>query len=310
MLVAAVDIGTGSARAGLFDRAGRLLGRAEAPIDVVETADGHAEQSSLQIWQAAAAAVRAARAEAGAAPEQVAGLAFDATCSLVLRDRAGRPLTVSASGDDARDTMLWLDHRATPEAEAINAAGPHAVLDHAGGALSPEMQLPKLLWIKRHLPAAWARIGLAFDLTDFLAFAATGNPARSQCTLACKWGYLAHEPAGWPTDFLARIGLDDLLVRTGQPLLRDARRRRPRAADGRRRRRPRAHPADPRRRRPRRRARRRARRPRPARRGRARAPARADRRHLDLRDGLRGRAAGDPGDLGAVPSAPRCPACG
>ena len=93
--------------------------------------------------------------------------------------------------------MLWLDHRATPEAEAITAAG-HPVLDHAGGALSPEMQLPKLLWLKRHLPATWSRAALAFDLADFLAWAATGNPARSQCTLACKWGYLAHEPAGWP----------------------------------------------------------------------------------------------------------------
>ena len=49
------------------------------------------------------------------------------------------------------------------------------------------MQIPKLMWLKRHLPASWARTALAFDLADFLAWHATGNPARSQCTLACKW---------------------------------------------------------------------------------------------------------------------------
>ncbi len=224
MLVAAVDIGTASARAGLFDSAGRLLGRAEAPLVTHADADGHAEQSSTQIWQAAATALRAARTQAAARPEQVAGLSFDATCSLVLRDAAGRPVTVSTTGDDDRDTILWLDHRATPETEAINATGPHPVLDHSGGALSPEMQLPKLAWLRRHLPASWARTALAFDLTDFLTWAATGNPARSVCTLACKWGYLSHEtPArsgatpGWPQDFLDRIGLPDLVARTGQP---------------------------------------------------------------------------------------------
>ena len=89
MLVAAVDVGTASARAGLFDRHGRLVGRAEAALEIHETPEGHAEQSSRQIWQAAAAALRAARAEAGAAPEDVAGLAFDATCSLVLRTPEG-----------------------------------------------------------------------------------------------------------------------------------------------------------------------------------------------------------------------------
>lgn len=215
-LVAAVDVGTGSARAGLFDRGGRLLGRAEAPITTHSPAANHAEQSTGEIWQAVAQALRAARKAAAAAPDQIAGLSFDATCSLVLRDAAGGPVTVSVTGDDSRDTILWLDHRATPETDEINAR-PHRVLDHNGGGLSPEMAIPKLLWLKRHLPRSWARVAQAFDLTDFLTWAATGNPARSQCTLTCKWTYLAHATPGWQADFLARCDLADLLVRTGQP---------------------------------------------------------------------------------------------
>jgi FGGY-family pentulose kinase len=217
MLVAALDIGTASARAGIFDGTGRLLGRAEAPLVIHQSPDGHAEQSSVQIWEAAADALRLARGEAAAEPGSVVGLAFDATCSLVLRDAAGRPLTASVAGGDSRDTILWSDHRATPEALEIDAAGPHPVLDRLGGTISPEMQLPKLLWLKRHLPATWARLGHAFDLADFLAWQATGTLARSQCTLACKWGYLADESPGWPADFHARIGLADLIARAGLP---------------------------------------------------------------------------------------------
>ena len=119
-LVAAIDVGTASARAGIFDAEGRLLARAESPLDIHQH-DGHAEQSSAQIWQAAATALRAARAEAAARPEQIAGLAFDATCSLVLLDRDGRPVTVSTTGDDRWDTILWLDHRATAQAEECTA---------------------------------------------------------------------------------------------------------------------------------------------------------------------------------------------
>ena len=73
--------------------------------------DGHAEQSSAQIWQAAAAALRAARAEAAARPEQIAGLAFDATCSLVLLDarrppghRLDRPATTAGTPSSGSTT--------------------------------------------------------------------------------------------------------------------------------------------------------------------------------------------------------------
>lgn len=215
-LVAAVDVGTGSARAGVFDARGRLLGRAEAPIETLTPRENHAEQDADQIWRQACLALRAARVEAGARPEAIAGLAFDATCSLVLRDAAGRPVTASTTGEDRWDTVLWLDHRARAETEACSASG-HPVLDYAGGALSPEMEIPKLMWLKRHLPGSWRRVGHAFDLADFLSWRASGNPARSQCTLTCKWSYLAHEAPGWRQDFLEAVGLGDLVERTGQP---------------------------------------------------------------------------------------------
>jgi FGGY-family pentulose kinase len=215
-LVAAVDVGTGSARAGIFDATGAMLGRAEVPIETFRPSPGHAEQDSEAIWAAVGAALRAARAEAAAAPESVRGLAFDATCSLVVRDRAGLPLPVTPGAPAARDTMLWLDHRAATEAAECTATNDPALAE-VGGVLSPEMQVPKLLWIKRRNAATWGRMGLACDLSDFLAWKATGAGARSLCTLACKWGYRAGHAEPWPSGFLERIGLGDLRDRAGLP---------------------------------------------------------------------------------------------
>ena len=120
-LVCAVDVGTGSARAGILDRHGTLLGRAERPIVIHRPRPGHAEQDSEQIWSAACDAVRAARDKAGVAPEEVAGISFDATCSLVVRDREGGQVSISTGGEQRWDTMVWLDHRALAEADECTA---------------------------------------------------------------------------------------------------------------------------------------------------------------------------------------------
>ncbi|MGV1908942.1 FGGY-family carbohydrate kinase [Agrobacterium vitis] len=210
----AVDVGTGSARAGVVTRTGRLLARREHPILLSRPSDERGEHNSQDIWEACCIAVKAALAEAGIGPAAIAGIGFDATCSLVLLDSSGQPLCLN--GEDGFDTISWLDHRATAEAEECGTLD-HPVLHHNGRVISPEAEIPKLMWLKRHRPDLWQRLGLAFDLADFLTWKATGNPARSLCTLTSKWTFFGHSKPGWQQDFLDRIGLDDLVARAGLP---------------------------------------------------------------------------------------------
>src|SRR5882724_1138803 len=203
-----IDVGTSSARAGVFDETGTLLATARHPITVWHEAGSVVEQSSSEIWAACAASVRAALAEAAVSHSAVKGIGFDATCSLVVLDAAGGPLTVSASGDIRRNVIVWMDHRAVGEARAVNETQDD-VLRYVGGSISPEMEIPKLLWLKRHMPATFGAAGHFFDLADYLSFRATGSTARSICTLGCKWNFLAREQR-WSQSYFERIGLGDL----------------------------------------------------------------------------------------------------
>ena len=203
-----IDVGTSSARAGIFDENGSLLATARHPITVWHETGSVVEQSSSEIWAACAASVRAAMTEAALPASAVKGIGFDATCSLVVVDAAGNPLTVSTSGDSRRNVIVWMDHRAIAEARRVNETQDD-VLRFVGGSISPEMEIPKLLWLKQHLPSTYRSAGHFFDLADYLSFRATGSTARSMCTLACKWNYLAHEQR-WSYRYFKRIGLGDL----------------------------------------------------------------------------------------------------
>ena len=201
-----VDVGTGSARAGVFTREGRALGQHVVPITTTRPHADYAEQSTDEIWRAVTTAVRTAvEASPGA---EIAGIGFDATCSLALIDGDGRPVAVNAEGDAARNVIVWMDHRAGAEAARINAGGSD-VLRYVGGRISLEMETPKLMWLARHLPDSFARAAHFFDLPDFLTWRATGSVSRSLCSTVCKWTYLGHEHR-WEAAYFAAIGLGEL----------------------------------------------------------------------------------------------------
>ena len=219
--VVGVDVGTGSARAGIFDLTGRMVAAAKHDISVFHAAGSIVEQSSTEIWGAVCRAVKDAMAQAGMAPAQVAGIGFDATCSLVVLGPGGQPLPVGPSEDPSRDIVVWMDHRAVAQAERINAGG-HAVLQYVGGRISPEMETPKLLWLRENRPAVFDAAWQFFDLTDFLSWRASGDLARSTCTITCKWTYLAHEKR-WDDSYFRSIGLgvlaDEGFARIGRSVV-------------------------------------------------------------------------------------------
>lgn len=212
-----IDVGTASARAGIFTPDGVMLGCGTREIRIYRSQNDFVEQSSDDIWRACCAAVKEAKSQAGINPNYVRGIGFDATCSLVALDAQDRPVSVSPTGRDEQNVVVWMDHRAVEQAQRINATA-HHVLRYVGGTISPEMQSPKLLWLKENLPDTWRRSARFFDLPDFLTYRATSDDTRSLCTTVCKWTYLGHEPpvrsdaiGCWDDSFFCGIGLADLV---------------------------------------------------------------------------------------------------
>jgi len=82
--------------------------------------------------------------------------------------------------------------------------------------LQLEMEIPKILWLKNHMPPSLFSSCQFFDLPDFLTYKATHDPARSTCSLTCKCSYVPN--SGWQQDFFRRIGLGELVDRDYAPI--------------------------------------------------------------------------------------------
>jgi ribulose kinase len=80
-------------------------------------------------------------------------------------------------GEHKQNVIMWMDQRAVQETEVINALN-HSAFQYVGGKVSIEMQLPKLLWLKRNLCDTWYQTKRFMDLSDFLTWKATNSDAR------------------------------------------------------------------------------------------------------------------------------------
>ncbi|KAI6168856.1 hypothetical protein EDD17DRAFT_1772596 [Pisolithus thermaeus] len=209
-----VDVGTGSARACLVTSKGSI--RASNTQDTTTWRDPHDhrifEQSTTDIWLKICTAVKKVLEDSKVDPAAVKGIGFDATCSLAVADFQGNPITVTRGTDvgqvGTRNIILWADHRAEEEAELINSTK-SIVLNYVGGTMSLEMEIPKILWLKKNMdPALFSRCQF-FDLPDYFTYKCTDDNTRSFCSTTCKCSFVPDK--GWQEDFFTSIGLEELI---------------------------------------------------------------------------------------------------
>lgn len=190
MNVIAVDVGTTSVRLAIIRFQGDQLNEVSVIASHMKDID-HVqdelkfEQSSKNIWHSICECSKICITKSGTSPESIRGIAFSATCSLVI-----------IGGEDARnrenDIIMWMDHRAIAEAQTITTSKSN-VLEQFGGICSPEFSLAKLLWLKNNEPDRLnSAVGL-FELPDWLVHRCIGGDPRlfrpSLCCMVCKWGY-------------------------------------------------------------------------------------------------------------------------
>ena len=136
-----VDVGTGSVRAVLVDKAGKILSSRTQSTKTFRDDRDHRifEQSTSDIWSGICACIKYTISEAGVDKKDIKGIGFDATCSLAVTDLQGNPVTITKGNElgqlGDKNIILWADHRAEKEAELINSTG-SMVLDYVGGTMS------------------------------------------------------------------------------------------------------------------------------------------------------------------------------
>jgi glycerol kinase len=161
--VLALDQGTTSSRALVFDRAGAVRAVAQREFRQIFPHPGWVEHDPAEIWDTQSAVMHEAVAKAGIGPRDIAAIGItNQRETTVLWERAtGRPLA---------NAIVWQDRRTAPLCDELRAAGHAAAFaSRTGLVLDAYFSGTKLKWLLDHVPGARQRAErgeLAFGTID------------------------------------------------------------------------------------------------------------------------------------------------
>jgi glycerol kinase len=171
--VLAIDQGTTSSRAILFDRKLAAVASAQKEFPQHFPASGWVEHDPADLWSTTLAVCRAALRKAGAGAAEVAaiGITNQRETTIVWDRRTGEPI---------HRAIVWQDRRAADACARLKAAGHEALVQGRTGLLiDPYFSGLKAAWILDHVKGARARAekgDLAFGTVDsFLLWRLTGG---------------------------------------------------------------------------------------------------------------------------------------
>ena len=161
--ILALDQGTTSSRALLFDRHGHIAALAQQEFPQIFPQPGWVEHDANTIWQTQLAVAHAVMRQAHVSAKDIAAIGItNQRETTVLWDRAtGQPLC---------NAIVWQDRRTVAQCDALRARGKAALIQAKTGlVLDSYFSATKLAWMLDHIPGARARAErgeLAFGTVD------------------------------------------------------------------------------------------------------------------------------------------------
>ena len=173
-LLLAIDQGTTSSRAIVFDTGGAIRTVAQREFTQHYPAGGWVEHDPEEIWSATLTVTREALADAGGAVTAIG----------ITNQRETTVVWDRASGAPIHRAIVWQDRRTAPRCRALRDAGHEpAVGEKTGLLLDPYFSATKLAWILDHVDGARERAAadeLAFGTIDtFLIWRLTGGAVHA-----------------------------------------------------------------------------------------------------------------------------------
>src|SRR5947209_5662360 len=199
-----IDAGTSGLKALVLDGHGHAVAQGMASYALRTPRPGWVEGDPEEWWGALCTATRQALAAAGAGGAQVAAVGFSGQMhTLVLLDAAGRPV---------RPAISWADARGAAERAEVEArVGRARLIATTGSPAVSAFTATKLLWVRRHEPAVWARARVAMLPKDYLRLRLTGV-AGTDPTDAGATGLLDLHTRDWSPAVLAALELPGELL--------------------------------------------------------------------------------------------------
>ncbi len=186
--ILAIDNGTQSVRALLFDGHGNLIDKAQVALTpYYANHPGWAEQDPDYYWQSLCQACQQLWAQTDLPKTALAGVALTTQRATMINvDRTGHPL---------RPAIVWLDQRRTEGLRPIGGLWGFAFnLARMAGTVAYFQAEAEANWLRTHQPAIWAKTHKYLYLSGYLTYCLTGRFVDS---VGCQVGYIPFDYKGF-----------------------------------------------------------------------------------------------------------------
>jgi xylulokinase len=210
MALLGIDLGTSGVKALLIDKLGNALASATVEYPLYTPKPLWSEQDPEDWWRGAVEAIRQVLAKANISGRDVRGVGLSGQMhGLTPLDKDGNVI---------RRAILWNDGRTAAEcAEFVQrAGGEQRVRELVYNVPSPSYTAPKILWLRNHEPAHYARLAHVLLPKDYIRFRLSGDYA-TDVSDATGTALLDVKQRAWSREMLRLQEIDpSILPRLGE----------------------------------------------------------------------------------------------